>query len=711
VKHILAFIFCVTAFAQTLVTVTGPINTPEGNPATGTLQITNPPVTCGAIDLEKATITIKVVAGVFSRSLALYPIADCGSGGYAYTVIWVGADGNRPGSYWVIHASSSPVTVAAIKQSTPPPQAVTIPVTALQVASGNDTDCLVVHGNGVAPGACGPKGDTGATGAQGPQGAAGATGAAGAKGDTGATGAAGAQGSQGIQGVTGATGAAGATGAQGSQGIQGTTGATGSTGATGATGATGPGVASGGTTGQILAKKSDTSYDTKWEDAPTASGTVTHAEGDLTATYLPVGNGGGDVKNSTAYIDSNGVLHTSGGFQEDGSGGTQITFTESAVPTAPSASQDVLYFDSTAHFLKAINSSSTVLYYLAASAFGTSGNGVKWNADGTLGDLGYVPSSLSAANTWTAKQTFSPGGTVAGVNVGSHAGDPSAPVNGDVWYNSTGNALNARINGATVALGAGGGTSVNVNGSSVSNPNFNGSTPASQSNYLNVTFQVSGSSVSAEIPDPSVTYQTLANLDTTTTLGTSDTKYPSQKAVKTYVDTAMVAAGSPVGTASGSLTFTGLPDMGCADQTFAFTGITAATQISPGWPSTLPAGITGNMWASATDTVKVRLCNSSGAAATFGALTYVAKIANYYLTASASPSYGAIADGACASQNITLTGTTAGDPVVAGAPAALAAGLRVDMVASATNTVAARVCNWSGASATPSGTFVAMIAK
>jgi len=33
-------------------------------------------------------------------------------------------------------------------------------------------------------------------------------------------------------------------------------------------------------------------------------------------------------------------------------------------------------------------------------------------------------------------------------------------------------------------------------------------------------------------------YQTLANLDTTATLGTSDTKYPSQKAVKSYVDNA-----------------------------------------------------------------------------------------------------------------------------------------------------------------------------
>ncbi len=36
---------------------------------------------------------------------------------------------------------------------------------------------------------------------------------------------------------------------------------------------------------------------------------------------------------------------------------------------------------------------------------------------------------------------------------------------------------------------------------------------------------------------PASLYQLLSNIDTTTTLGTSDTKYPSQKAVKTYVDT------------------------------------------------------------------------------------------------------------------------------------------------------------------------------
>ena len=49
------------------------------------------------------------------------------------------------------------------------------------------------------------------------------------------------------------------------------------------------------------------------------------------------------------------------------------------------------------------------------------------------------------------------------------------------------------------AAGGGGGTSVNVNGSSISSPNFNSTTPAAGTGYTNVAFQVSGSNVSAEI--------------------------------------------------------------------------------------------------------------------------------------------------------------------------------------------------------------------
>ncbi len=59
-------------------------------------------------------------------------------------------------------------------------------------------------------------------------------------------------------------GAIGPTGATGPAGATGSTGPAGATGSTGATGATGPGVPTGGSTGQVLAKTSGTDYATGW---------------------------------------------------------------------------------------------------------------------------------------------------------------------------------------------------------------------------------------------------------------------------------------------------------------------------------------------------------------------------------------------------------------------------------------------------------------
>lgn len=69
----------------------------------------------------------------------------------------------------------------------------------------------------------------------------------------------------------------------------------------------------------------------------------------------------------------------------------------------------------------------------------------------TLSDLG----AFSFPDN--VRQTFNPGANAAGLNVGSLAGDPDTPVNGDLWYDSTANELTARINGANVTLGVGAG--------------------------------------------------------------------------------------------------------------------------------------------------------------------------------------------------------------------------------------------------------------
>ena len=96
------------------------------------------------------------------------------------------------------------------------------------------------------------------------------------------------------------------------------------------------------------------------------------------------------------------------------------------------------------------------------------------NSNGTLALLDFAQTftnktlstgiDVSASLSWGdgVKQTFNPNATNAGINVGAVAGDPSAPANGDLWYDSSANELTARINGANVALGAGGGSGITI---------------------------------------------------------------------------------------------------------------------------------------------------------------------------------------------------------------------------------------------------------
>jgi hypothetical protein len=61
-------------------------------------------------------------------------------------------------------------------------------------------------------------------------------------------------------------------------------------------------------------------------------------------------------------------------------------------------------------------------------------------------------------NAWAdgVTQTFNPNDTSSGINVGSNNAEPSSPNDGDIFYDGDGEQLKARINGAWVALGAGG---------------------------------------------------------------------------------------------------------------------------------------------------------------------------------------------------------------------------------------------------------------
>lgn len=140
----------------------------------------------------------------------------------------------------------------------------------------------------------GPASTQGATGATGPQGSGGSVGATGAQGATGPQGTAGVQGATGATGTAGSAGVAGATGPIGATGPQGATGPTGSGGVQGATGATGPagsGVPTGGSTGQVLSKSSNTDYDTQWV---AQTGGVSPIDGGG-ETYYNAGDGGAAI--------------------------------------------------------------------------------------------------------------------------------------------------------------------------------------------------------------------------------------------------------------------------------------------------------------------------------------------------------------------------------------------------------------------------------
>ena len=69
----------------------------------------------------------------------------------------------------------------------------------------------------------------------------------------------------------------------------------------------------------------------------------------------------------------------------------------------------------------------------------------------------------------------------------------------------------------------------------VSGRGYTGSTAASHTAGVAVQLRVTAQSIT-EMQSAINACEVVANKDTTTTLGTSDTKYPSQKAVKTYVD-------------------------------------------------------------------------------------------------------------------------------------------------------------------------------
>lgn len=128
-----------------------------------------------------------------------------------------------------------------------------------------------------------------------------------------------------------------------------------------------------------------------------------------------------------------------------------------------------LWYDSAANELTArINGANVALGAGSGSGDvvgpGSSTDNALVRFDGVTGKLvqdGVITESDTGVLTFPddIRQTFNPGTTNAGLNVGALAGDPSSPTDGDIWYDSSANELTARINGVNVALGAGAGAS------------------------------------------------------------------------------------------------------------------------------------------------------------------------------------------------------------------------------------------------------------
>lgn len=132
-----------------------------------------------------------------------------------------------------------------------------------------------------------------------------------------------------------------------------------------------------------------------------------------------------------------------------------------AVPViAPSGGGDVVGTGTTGKLLVWVDGPASVagdslLAQSAGSIIQATGNLTltAGNLTLTAGNLVLTAGQISFPDD--VRQTFNPGATVAGLNVGAQDGEPSTLVNGDLFYDSIANQLKARINGATVTLGGG----------------------------------------------------------------------------------------------------------------------------------------------------------------------------------------------------------------------------------------------------------------
>lgn len=170
-----------------------------------------------------------------------------------------------------------------------------------------------------------------------------------------------------------------------------------------------------------------------------------------TAGTIPVSQGG--TGTTTAPTSGQLLIGNAGG----GYTVAALTYSGGAIVTTGSGTIDI-YAPNPALPQGGTN---YIQYYATSSTFG----GIN---PSTAGGVFVAPSAGGLASFVTTfvdgvRLTFNPNGTNSGLNVGAHSivGNPSSPVNGDIYYNSTSNKFKAYENSAWVDLiGAGGSMTV-----------------------------------------------------------------------------------------------------------------------------------------------------------------------------------------------------------------------------------------------------------
>lgn len=171
--------------------------------------------------------------------------------------------------------------------------------------SGVDGTFFGSSGTSGTSGVNGSSGQTGSAGTSGTSGVSGTSGTSGVSGTSGSSGLNGVNGTSGVNGINGSSGISGTSGTSGTSGVNGTSGTSGISGSSGTSGTSGPGVAAGGTTGQILAKVDGVDYNTQWIDNYTEDVRTTVKATEPILKGQAVYISGADGSNSLVSLASN----------------------------------------------------------------------------------------------------------------------------------------------------------------------------------------------------------------------------------------------------------------------------------------------------------------------------------------------------------------------------------------------------------------------